>query len=129
MKQQRSSSLRYLVAWKNTIVDFFKSTFSRVPPRVYFISAFVALSIIFALLTARYGSTDLDYKINDVIKRDIISPDNIVIRDEQRTRELQDDAAAKVKKIFAYDPFQQNPTDIYRALDVVVHASTQPEPL
>jgi len=95
MKQQRSSSLRYLVAWKNTIVDFFRSIFSRVPPRVYFISAFVALSIVFALITARYGSTDLDYRLNDVVKRDIVSPDNIQIRDDQRTRELQDDAAAK----------------------------------
>ena len=76
MKQQRSSSLRYLVAWKNTIFDFFKSIFSRVPPRVYFVSSFVLLSVIFALITARYGSTDLDYKLNDVVKRDIVSPES-----------------------------------------------------
>ena len=108
MKQQRSSSLRYLVAWKNTIIDFFKSIFSRVPSRVYFFSAFVVLSVLFALITARYGSTDLDYKLNDVVKRDIVSPDTIIIRDEQRTRELQEDAAAKVKKIFTYDPKVQD---------------------
>ncbi|HZS44331.1 MAG TPA: HDIG domain-containing protein [Blastocatellia bacterium] len=111
MKQQRSSSLRYLVAWQKTIFDFAKSIFSRVPPRVYFISAFIGLSILFALLTARYGSTDLDYKLNDIVKRDIISPTDITIRNDQRTKELQEDAAAKVKKIFAYDPKVQERSD------------------
>lgn len=108
MKQQRSSFVRYLVAWKKSIFGFFESIFSRIPPRVYFVSALIALSIVFALLTARYGSNDLDYKLGDTVKRDIVSPDTLAIRDEQRTRELQDDASAKIKKIFSYDPKVQD---------------------
>src|SRR5262249_18626360 len=111
MKQPRSSFLRYLDAWKTTIFDYLKSTFSRVPARAYFFSAFAALSILFALLTARFGASDLDYKLNYIVKRDIISPTDIVITNDQRTRELQDDAAAKVKKIFVFDPKVQERSD------------------
>ena len=37
-------------------------------------------------------------------------------------------AQLKIESYIGFIPFQQNPADIYRALDVAVHASTQPEP-
>src|SRR5439155_5676709 len=33
-----------------------------------------------------------------------------------------------VKSMMGFVPFQKHPADVYRALDVVVHASTMPEP-
>jgi glycosyltransferase involved in cell wall biosynthesis len=43
--------------------------------------------------------------------------------------ELQRIAASlKIESQVGFVPFQDNPADVYRALDIVVHASTQPEP-
>lgn len=44
-------------------------------------------------------------------------------------QELQDRAASLgISNFVGFTGFQQNTADIYRALDIVVHASTQPEP-
>lgn len=37
-------------------------------------------------------------------------------------------ASLKIESHVGFVPFQDNPADVYRALDIVVHASTQPEP-
>jgi len=34
----------------------------------------------------------------------------------------------KIENRVGFVPFQDNPADVYRALDIVVHASTKPEP-
>ena len=45
------------------------------------------------------------------------------------TDELRSLASArKIEPHLGFVPFQDNPADVYRALDIVVHASTQPEP-
>jgi glycosyltransferase involved in cell wall biosynthesis len=36
--------------------------------------------------------------------------------------------AMKIENRVGFVPFQENPADVYRALDIVVHASTKPEP-
>jgi glycosyltransferase involved in cell wall biosynthesis len=44
-------------------------------------------------------------------------------------RELRTFAAERgIDAHVGFIPFQRNPADVYRALDIVVHASTQPEP-
>jgi glycosyltransferase involved in cell wall biosynthesis len=37
-------------------------------------------------------------------------------------------ANLKLKSHVGFIPFQRNPVDVYRALDIAVHASTKPEP-
>jgi glycosyltransferase involved in cell wall biosynthesis len=45
------------------------------------------------------------------------------------TEELRTLAIAmKIENRVGFVPFQENPADVYRALDIVVHASTKPEP-
>ncbi|HEV2948032.1 MAG TPA: glycosyltransferase family 4 protein, partial [Gemmataceae bacterium] len=45
------------------------------------------------------------------------------------TEELRTLAATlQIESRVGFVPFQENPADVYRALDVVVHASTKPEP-
>jgi glycosyltransferase involved in cell wall biosynthesis len=41
---------------------------------------------------------------------------------------IEDRARLKLENVLGFVPFQEDPADAYRALDIVVHASTLPEP-
>jgi putative nucleotidyltransferase with HDIG domain len=97
---------------RNRLTQLLERLFGRMGERGRFLTGFVVLSILTAVILSNpFSASDTSsYKLGDVVRERIVSPADIKEEDPEQTRKLRQLAADSVQPIFELEPGQSELT-------------------